>query len=105
MNIAKKLYQMSQSDPYDEERSYVYLSRFLIIYHRLMLLHNDKPFVQSFFSKDVINTKAQLEDMRLNLNKRYEEETAKRNIPRDVSMSQKLVKEGTPKVFNNGTLY
>ncbi|KAK4871725.1 hypothetical protein RN001_015849 [Aquatica leii] len=82
-DAAKRLYQESQSDPLDEERTYILLSRFLNMYKFLLKISDDRAQVELLLGKEANKATTQLANVKVNLVKRYEEEVTKKS---DVEM-------------------
>ncbi|KAF5289603.1 hypothetical protein FQR65_LT11794 [Abscondita terminalis] len=76
-DAAKKLYQESQTDPLDEERTYILLSRFLGIYNYLLETSEDKGLIELLLGKEANKSSTQLDSVKSNLLKRYEAEAKK----------------------------
>lgn len=57
----------------DEERTYIYIFRFLSLYQHLHKTMNDKLFVELRFKKDADKAMLQLEELRHHLIARYKE--------------------------------
>lgn len=99
---ADKLYKNIHSDPLDEEKTYIFLYRFLLIYKHLKTTENDKAFIELRFGKEADKARAELIQLEQKLTDRYKElENDKLQKELQETEKSRVVAETTSKTFFN----
>lgn len=104
---ATKLYRNIHSDPLDEEKTYIFLYRFMLIYKHLKNIENDKTFIEIRFGKEAANARSELIQLEQKLIDRYKE-LENDKLQKEIRESEKkreIVDVGSKSLFNQGRNY
>lgn len=101
---ADKLYKSIHSDPSDEEKTYIYLYRFVLLYKHLKNTQRDKVFIELRFGKEAEKATAELIQLEQKLIDRYKDlESDKLHKELEESeKKQRFTESPSKSLFNQG---